>query len=315
MAKQNTAFLYASVHESPRIAIDRETGELKFGIAYVRVVRGLRDAHDGINFRYDIPIIMSKEPEILAEMKEWSPNDIVFIKGTLACKDVPKKSYCPHCTDDQGNSTMNMSKGSLVYINPIYVKKVKSCEDENKATEDLKENREISNQIYCIGTLLTEPKLFKTKNGTSITQYKIAINRKYRIRTDSPETKTDWPWVKSFGEQAIEDKLRLKQGSDVYIDGFIQARQILRTTKCEHCGEFYRWEDTAMEIVPFAVEYGRGTYKSDEELEEAKQMRIEEIKQSLHDDLFEKDELDEETHTVEVDEQSARQGGEEAEDS
>ena len=38
-------------------------------------------------------------------------------------------------------------------------------------TYDIVNNREISNQAYVMGTLITEPKLFTTKRGIQITQY------------------------------------------------------------------------------------------------------------------------------------------------
>ena len=35
----------------------------------------------------------------------------------------------------------------------------------------------------------------------------------------------------------------------------LQTRDILRTTTCEECGTNYQWQDSAMEIIPYEVEY------------------------------------------------------------
>ena len=64
------------------------------------------------------------------------------------------------------------------------------------------------------------------------------MNRKFRIQTDPPEIKTDYPWVKSYGENAKEDKNRLRVGSEVYIDGCLQARSVQRHAFCgQACDE------------------------------------------------------------------------------
>lgn len=284
MAHHNSAILYARVAKKPSISQDNE-GNYIYGMVYVHVVRGLRDAHDHIKYiRHDQPLVISKDPAILREMAGWTENDIVMIHGFVASRDIDKPSYCPNeeCKDEDGHSPVkNIARGNLIYINPITAYLIKRYDNREDSIRDVVAHREISNMVYILGTLVSEPKKFITKKGLPVTQYKLAINRKYHVRTDNPDHKTDWPWVKSYGDQAVEDKLRLHIGSDVYIDGFIQARTILRTTKCRCCGQFYRWQDHCMEIVPYAVEYGKFTYYSDEELESMFDKTVEDIKQSV----------------------------------
>lgn len=293
MARHNIVFLYAQVIKKPIIHYDDE-GNFTYGMIYVNVVRGLRDAGDKVKYlKTDHPLLMTKEPQLLDIMKDWEENDIVSVKGTIASKNIKKTSYCSNeeCKDENGNPTRNSVDGSLLYVNPIFVEKIGHCETKDECMELLANHREISNQVYVVGTLCREPKKIKTKAGLVITQYQVALNRKYKIRTDDPEIKSDYPWVKSYGENAIEDKMRLHTGSVVFIDGFLQARKVKRQVCCERCGKPYGWEDKAMEIVPYEVEYMPGTFYSNEDLEEMHNEKIESIKSRLFSDLSQ-DELD-----------------------
>ena len=299
MARLNICNLYARVSKPAQIK--RKGDEYVYGMCYVEVVRGVRDAHDNLKYvKHDFPLIMSKEPSIVANMDDWKENDIVVIKGMVVSKKIPKNSFCDECTDEDGNPTKNTVQGNLLYINPIHVKKITSYGDDKKAAEnDILENREISNQLYVMGTLCNDPKQFKTKRGLIVTQYQLAINRKFRIRTDDPSIKTDWVWVKTYGEQAVEDRMRLSQSSELTIDGFIQARTVHRKMKCCNCGKIYHWTDHAMEIVPYECEYVSGTYKSDDELERENEHKVEEIRQMLFNNTM-KDTIEEEYQSEDV---------------
>lgn len=297
MAKQNTVFLLGRVVKRPVVAKNRETDEFIHGLGYIHVLRGIRDAHDEIRYvKHDYPLILSKDARILSQMLEWQENDIILIKGILVSKDMNKEARCPNenCLDPDGKGgTKNIIKGTILYINPISVLKIKSFGQGDAAKKEaitfLMNNRELSNQAYFIGTVIKKPQIFKTKKGTTICQYQVAINRKYHIRTDDPTIRRDWPYIKSYGSQALEDKLRLKIGTDVYIDGFIQARKVARHIKCKCCGQFFNYMDHSMEVVPFAVEYGKGTYRTDEEIEEEKHKSVEDIKQEIFDGLYKED--------------------------
>ena len=184
---------------------------------------------------------------------------------------------------------MQIVNGIFVYVNPIHLIKHKSYDNEEDAILDVMQNREMSNIVAIYGQVCSEPKLFITKNKTSITQYQLAIPRKYKIIEDDISRKIDWPWVKSYGEQAIEDKMRIKKGTELILDGFLQRRSVVRTSKCPSCGQFYQWDDSSMEIVPYAVEYIKGTYRSDHKLEQERQKNVEEILQEISSSLHDKD--------------------------
>ncbi len=305
MSKQNIAFMYGRVAKAPVIQKNPESGENEMGFCYVNTVRSKREIDDKVRFvKNDFPMVLTREKEILDQMEDWKENDIVFIKGTITTHMIRKTSLCPYCTDENGENNKNYYNGNMIYITPIYVQKVKEYgENKQDAIEDVVENREISNQIYVMGTVLRDPKIVTTKNKVQFTQYPLAINRKYTIRTDDPSIKTDYPIVKSYGEQAREDKTYLHFQSEVIIDGLLQARNVVRRQKCEHCGKLYNWKDQTMEIVPYAVEYVEN-YHTREEAEAIYGKSTEEYKQELYDKGF-NDELEEELRSDDVDVEQA----------
>ena len=302
MAKINLAILYGIIKDKPQIRQNAETGEYISGLCYIHLVRGYRDAHDNKQYvKHDYPLVVSFDQKIIAEMSGWAENDVVLIKGTITTKIVNKSSKCVMCKDENGKPTVNEHKGLILYVTPIFAQRQKSFLTKENAIEHVFASREISNMAYLAGTLIRDPVLFKTKAGEIITQYQLALNRKFRIREDDPEIRTDWPWVKSYGEQAIEDKLRLRMSSNVIIDGFLQTRHVVRKCKCEKCGQIYEWEDTSMEIVPYDTEYIHGTYLTDDEIE-ADGRTPEEMRQEVGAFLEKnKDEMEEDFNSEEID--------------
>ena len=301
MAKQNLAFFYGRVAKAPNVSQNLETGKYGYAMAYLDTVRSLREVDDKVRFvKHDHPLITSLEPAIIEKMVEWKENDIVIVKGVVTSKRAPKGSICPYCKDEKGVSTRNESDGNILYVTPIHVQTIKSYgEDKLAAIEDIISNREISNQVYIYGTLLRDPKFYVTKQGVSITQYPIAINRKFTIRTDDPSIKTDYPFVKSYGEQARQDKTYLRYQAEIIADGFLQARRVKRKCTCKVCGKAYDWEDRMMEIVPYAVEYVSGQ-RTDEEVEQEFEHKVEEYKQMLFSKAVQNDILEPELQSSDI---------------
>ncbi len=304
MAKLNDVRLYGFPEKKPDIRIDRETGEPVSAMCYIHVVRSHRDDHSGKRFmKHDFPLIISLDKHIIEEMMTWEAFDLVHVKGTLTTRKIDKPSYCEFCTevDEKGNenATKNDRQGVLAYLTPIYARKESHCKDKKEALSKLISSREISNSVLCFATLMTDPTVFKTNAGTIVTQFKGACNRKWRIVTDREDIRTDWPWIKAYGKEAIEARMKLSKGSEVYVDGALQARTIHRKTKCRKCGKIYGWEDRTLEIVPFALEYVSG-FKTDEMLVKEKRMEIDEIKKQIL-DFKEKDRITEDEKSEDID--------------
>ena len=250
MAKHNNVFLYGQVLETPRIITDKD-GNYVRGMCAINIIRGVRDFGNHVdNLKYDCPIILTGEPDKVKEMSTWNKYDMVEVKGPITTKEVTKGAICKHC----GEKTS--TDGNIVFVSPVYLAvRETGLNSTEEGTNYLKRRIEISNCATLIGTLCRDPETFRTNEGLSITQYQLAVNRKYRIKDDVAENRTDYPWIKSYGNIAIEDAKYLKTGTVVYIDGMIQTREVTRKTVCASCGEEFEWHDSALEVVPYAVEY------------------------------------------------------------
>lgn len=261
MAKTNQVTLYGALVNLPRV-----NGERTKASVTIMVMRGDRESGDpNKQVRKDYPIIASKDPDIIEQMGSWDINDLVLIKGVLVTKVAKKSTICPHCKKE------NLDKGSIVYIEPIYVEKMGHADTVEDANRIVYEHREISNSLRIVGDLCINPSKVELKR-ISVSQYQIAVPRTYRVKGSTDDDKTDFPFVKSYGKNAKEDLKRLRKGSVVLIDGYIQTRKQDRETECkqilangEPCGTKYTWTDSSMEIVPFETEYLRN-YITDEEL-------------------------------------------------
>ena len=214
----------------------------------------------------DRPYIITGEEKIIEKMENLKKLDIVLVKGVLTTRRIPKTSYCAECGEK------NVVNGVLMFVTPIGIKKIGQVKDEDEMIEYLATIRETSNEVNVFGRLTRDPKKISPKSGLVVTQYQIGLNRNYIIRDDPPEIRADYPWVKSYGEAAEEDRYRLKKDSIIFIDGFIQTRNVNKHQVCVGCGKTYDWKDRAMEIVPYDTEYIL-RYRSDEEIEEVKKLR------------------------------------------
>ncbi|MDO4647459.1 MAG: single-stranded DNA-binding protein [Eubacteriales bacterium] len=262
MAKHNQVFLYGVIKKRPMITIDTEA-ERRSAQCLVTVVRGKRkveDVYDGTRRRERL-LVMTDVPKIVDEMNTWQENDTVEIKGLFVGRPAPKGTHCPKCNQ------ISSVPGGIMFVYPVYAKMQNHNESFEEAMKALQEEQsEFSNLAYMVGTVCTEPKSVRTKQGLFVTRYQVAIGRKLRIRTDPPEINTDFPMIKTYGEQAANDKKRLKKGSVILIDGFLSAHEAKgRNNFCEHCGEALEWNDYVMDIVPYDIEYLQETIEQEEE--------------------------------------------------
>ena len=252
MARNNFVLLCGRVTKNPRVATD-ENGNFTRADVLLTTVRGERSSQSSDSYiksyNFDCPIIITKDTYLISQINEWAIDDIVLLKGVISSRDTEKISICSVC------GKKNSRPGTVMYITPIYVKKIKHCTSEEAALEELKYNCEISNLCIVAGNLCENPKFYRDENGRCTTQYNIALNRKFRIVSDPATLKTDYPHVKSYGDIAINDAMFLQTGASVLLEGYIQTRGFTRKCTCQFCGSEYETQERAMEIVPYATEY------------------------------------------------------------
>ena len=255
MARHNVIILRGIVNDDPRTGKNKDG--TSFAFVRVTVARALRDTGDGnLLMKCYNPMVMTKNEELVKEIESWKKFDIVGVKGTLSSKD------------------------------PIEIEEFGHCSSEEECLDYLGKKREFSDLAYVVGTLCREPAKVKSRYAYPITQYQIAIMRKFHVREDPPEIRIDWPWVKSYGDNAVKDAQRLTTGAEVLIDGYLQTRHVERRAYCgqeldekghpkknpdgspvlrvgkdgkiDGCGEQYRWQDSVTELGVYSVEYLSG---------------------------------------------------------
>ena len=250
MAKENTVMLHGQVCTIPKIYYNND-GELIKAMYAVKILRRpMSGGKNSISKLYlDCPVVMTRKPEMIRLSSELQINDMVDIRAVLSTREVIKSTVCPKC------GAKNSIKGVTTYLTPLYICKRESGITPEEGLELLKARSEVSNMIMVIGTLCRDPVIYTDPKGRSFAQYQLAVNRRYHILEDPVDKKTDYPWVKTAGDQAFKDSQALHMGSHIYINGAIQTRKVSRSTTCESCGAEYPWDDAALEIVPYSIEY------------------------------------------------------------
>lgn len=249
MARENLVILHGQVRSAPQLTINKE-GVVTKAMFHMRVLRRptTNAEASGVRLQIDCPIIYTRNPEMMNQVQTLAVGDMVDIRGVISSRECRKSTFCPEC------GHKNIKDGNIVYVTPIYMCKRENA-DEAQGLQLLKARAEISNLVNVIGNLCREPSFYVDGNNREYAQYQLAVNRRIRIREDMEEIKADYPWVKTFGKQALEDSKALHIGSSVYINGALQTREIERKCTCEECGHEYTWNDAAAEIVPYYIGY------------------------------------------------------------
>lgn len=145
--------------------------------------------------------------------------------------------------------------------------------DRTDASQYLLDAAEGSNEIRLIGDLTREPdynpsaKIPAGESGPTEQQtkrrsnctYQIGVNRKVFIVEGNPDIRADFPTIRSIGRQADIDAQVLQKGSSVFIAGALQERDGFTVQRnCPYCGAANEINSSAMEVVPYSVEYLRG---------------------------------------------------------
>ena len=302
--KINEVFLRGRVLKKPMIA-KNEHGEPVLAICTLDTVRGFREVGDKLSYlQHNYPIIMSREKEHIEMIGTLQENDIVSVSGVLSTTLAQKTRFCPNedCPGNENGLSRFKTPYLTLYVTPKHIELLKSygfitvdktdLSETNQirireakkliqqANDDIVAHREVSNRVLAFGVLLKDPRYITTKSKLKIAQYPIAMNRKFLIRTDDPSIKTDYPWVKTYGDNAIDDKLFLERQSEVVLDGFLHTRKTHPEIKCPCCGRKWKIDETSTEIVPYATEYV-ANFKTKEDVEAEKTMTIEEAKARL----------------------------------
>ena len=275
MARHNNVLLYGVIADIPQIITSKDTGEYIRATFHLATLKAARD--DGKNekskLRYDFPFIFTADKEMIKKVETYSQYDIIEIVGQYTTRKIPKGSYCPLC------ETTNKVEGNISYVTPIFMER-RNAETltEKQSMAELIKNRHLSNNITIIGNLCCDV-AYSEEFQNSV--YQIATIRKFYIKSDDPANKTDWPVIKTFGEQAKQDSLCLHKGSSILVEGYLHSRRFNRSSVCETCNQTYEWEDNITEIIPYAVEYLRDFTDPEEALRLAQEKNDQEVQAAM----------------------------------
>lgn len=253
MAKENTVYLYGRVLVPPNIRIDTD-GNYLSGKIILHTVRRSAASKELLlqgERRWDYIAVLSKHAKLIKDrMADLEEGDMVQVKGTLCTYEKIKQFICPHCGE------VTSRDGVIIYVDPIFIKRCEIGVSQEEGYRLIEDSEEISNQVKIMGTLCREPQLYENpKNKQMECDFQIASNRNRHILEDNPEKRTDYPWVKAYGKQAVDYYEALHVNSTVYIDGALQARSVKREFVCEKCGEVFEAVDSAIDIIPYNLEH------------------------------------------------------------
>lgn len=228
MAKENYVLLIGKMQGAP--IINEDKAKAKF------VIKTLRR-----NDKIDYPIINVLDESLVEKIRPFAEGEFILVKGILTTTEVKKGVCCPHC------QKVIKSEGTTTEVTAI--------EAVNIGTGyTLEQLKEVSSTVMLLGSLCRDPEYrLLSISGIPSAQYQLAVNRKFRVKRQ--QRSTDYPWVNSFGRQAEQDALRLQTGSQVFVQGGLQTRNIQKHMVCVECNKEFKAEDFVAEVVPYSVEY------------------------------------------------------------
>ena len=115
------------------------------------------------------------------------------------------------------------------------------------------------NKIMLIGNLGRDPELNVTAEGTPVTKFSLAVNRKYKVQTGETKEETEWFQIVTWRQLAELTERYLHKGSKVYIEGRLSQRKYTDKQGAER---------TAVEVIANDVQFldRKPTSKADDEI-------------------------------------------------
>ncbi|MGC8873358.1 MAG: single-stranded DNA-binding protein [Chloroflexia bacterium] len=80
------------------------------------------------------------------------------------------------------------------------------------------------NRVEIMGNLGGDPEMRYTPTGRPVTQFRVAVHRRWRNADGEPQEKVEWFRVVSWGRQAEIANQFLEKGAPVYVEGRLSTR-------------------------------------------------------------------------------------------
>lgn len=237
MARENSFTFFGELDGSPIVLFNEEAKSYRVTFTMKTIRRSGRTDYPKIS-------IYSLDEETARKyVAKLKPGIFVQVRGMLSTKMVQKPVRCEKCGDVSMIDTLQSE--IISFGNPfVLTEKV-----------DPSEIVEFANSGTIIGTLCTDIQRKDTPSSSTVAQFQMAVNRRYRVNEHEKGTRTDYPWIKTFGNVADECLKRLHKSSQVYISGVFQTRDISRHVRCNQCGEEIVYSERVGEVVPIGIEF------------------------------------------------------------
>ena len=178
MARENSITLVGEVSKVPVVFFNEEHQNYRMAFVMKTVRRNGRIDYPHVN------VYGLTEQEAKDYFKALQIGRFLMVRGMVTTKMVPKKFRCDNCgviTECESLITEVISYGRPVCLEGKY---------EALALA------EFANNLSVIGAVCTDVIGRESGSGVSLTQYQIAINRKYRVKEHDGVIKSDYPWIK-----------------------------------------------------------------------------------------------------------------------
>ena len=237
MARENSFTFIGQVVNVPIVLLNEESNNYRITFTLLVVRRNGRTDYPKINV-YDLT-----EQEARNYVQMMRPGVFAIIRGMIATNVVKKPVRCEICGKISKIDTLQTE---VISFGKPYVM------GEKPKPDDIVE---FSNRGIVLGSLCSQVFRRDGSGGGVAAQFQMAISRKYHTKDMSVEARTDYPWVKVFGDTASESLKRLRTGSQIYAACAFQTRDVVRHVKCQHCENLLVYEERVGELIPNSVEF------------------------------------------------------------
>ena len=237
MARENSFTFIGQVINMPIVLLNEESNNYRITFTMQTVRRNGRNDYPRINV-YDLT-----EEEARSYVRSMRPGVFAIIRGMIATNVVKKPVRCEACGQ---LSKIDTLQTEIISFGKPYVM------NEKPSPVDI---IEFSNRGIILGSLCSKVYRRDGSGGGAAAQFQMAISRKYHTKDMNEEERTDFPWVKVFGDTASECMKRLRTGSQIYASCAFQTRDVERHVKCQNCEKPLVYEERVGEIVPNSVEF------------------------------------------------------------
>jgi single-strand DNA-binding protein len=80
------------------------------------------------------------------------------------------------------------------------------------------------NKVQVIGNLGADPEERHSEGGSPVSNFRVAVNRRWKDAEGSPQEHTEWIPAVAFGPLAEVCNQYLSKGREVYVEGRMQTR-------------------------------------------------------------------------------------------